>query len=260
MIQQTSKRPASTQIATVAGIIGIILSVAVFTGNFRQSRVSSESNQNATVNSAVAWTSTTNANDTARKRIQSMGDISRDGVILNSYEYPNGLISNVYVFSAGNSITQIVKIPLSERWIGTKKYEDVAEKDFQKNLLKDPAVAEIKSIFDEFSAARDSGRFYSGIRQLVVLSSEMLDVRRRRKAFEANGGDGVTYIPQHRYMTEDDWSRAFHRDRLEQQNLQLRCRERLAKLYGPIPDEMFQRLMSVKVLMVPDPLPDFNGE
>lgn len=258
MIKQQSKRPASTQIVTVAGIVGIILSLGVFSAKFRQSRVSSKLNQDTIINPAVALTSTTN--DMARKRIQSMGDISRDGVILNSYEYPSGLVSNVYVFSAGNSITQIVKIPASERWIGTKKYEDVAEKDFHKNLQKDPAVAEIKSIFDEFPAARDSGRFYSGLRQLVVLSSEMLDVRRRRKAFEANGGDGVTFIPQHRYMTEDDWSRALFRDRLEQQNLQLRCRERLAKLYGPISDEMFQRLMSVKVLMVPDPLPDFDGE
>lgn len=258
MIKQQSKRPASTQIVTVAGIVGIILSLGVFSAKFRQSRVSSKLNQDTMINPAVVLTSSTN--DMARKRIQSMGDMSRDGVILNSYEYPYGLVSNVYVFSAGNSITQIVKIPASERWIGTKKYEDFAEKDFQKNLLKDPAVAEIKSIFDEFPAARDSDRFYSGLRQLVVLSSELLDVRRRRRAFEANGGDGVTFIPQHRYISEDDWSRALFRDRLEQQNLQLRCRERLAKLYGPIPDDMFQRLMSVKVLMVPDPLPDLDGD
>jgi hypothetical protein len=242
----------------IAGIVAMSLGFAVVSSKVWSSRVGTVSIQDTIGVRVVELALMTNG--IVRKRIQSMGDISRDGVILNSYEYPSGLVSNIYVFSAGNSITQIVKIPTSERWIGTKKYEDVAEKDFKKNLLKDPAVAEIKSILDESPAARDSGRFYSGLRQLVVLSSEMLNVRRRRKAFEAKGGDGVTFIPQHRYITEDDWSRAFYRDRLEQQNLQLRCRERLEKLYGPIPDEMFQRLMSVKVLMVPDPLPDIEGE
>jgi hypothetical protein len=120
-------------------------------------------------------------------------------------------------------------------------------------------LAELKAIFEEFPGAKDSPYFYSGLRQLVVLSSETLGVRRRRRAFEANGGDGLTFIPQHRYLTDEDWSRAFFRDRLEQQSLQIRCRERLTKIYGQMPEEIFQRLMSVKVLMVPDPLPDFTG-
>lgn len=194
-----------------------------------------------------------------RMRIQSMGDLGRDGVILNSYEYPSGVVSNVFVLSGGNVITQVITLPASDRWIGTKEYEEIADRDFQHNLSKDPALAALKAIFEEFSAAKDSQYFYSGLRQLVVARSEILGVRRRRRAFEASGGDGVTFLPQHRYLTEEDWSRAYFRDRLEQQSLEFRCRERLTQLYGKMPEEMFQRLMSVKVLMVPDPLPDLDG-
>ena len=258
MSMKKQQNPVVTRLAWVAGIVAMGLSLAVVSSKLWPSRVSSVPTQDTIAQRGMVSISTTNG--MVRKTIQSMGDLSRDGVILNSYEYPSGVVSTVFVLSAGNSITQVITLPTSDRWIGTKEYEEITDQDFQRSLPKDPALAELKAIFEEFPAAKDSPYFYSGLRQLVVLSSETLGVRRRRRAFEANGGDGVTFIPQHRYLTDEDWSRAYFRDRLEQQSLQIRCRERLTKLYGQMPEEMFQRLMSVKVLMVPDPLPDFIGQ
>jgi hypothetical protein len=246
-----------TRLAWVAGIVAMGLSLAVVSSKLWPSRVSSVPTHDTNALRAMASTATTNG--IVRQRIQSIGDIGRDGVILNSYEYPSGVISNIFILSEGNSITQVITLPTSDRWIGTKEYEEIADQDFQQSLPKDPALAELKAIFEEFPGAKDSPYFYTGLRQLVVLSSETLGVRRRRRAFEANGGDGVTFIPKHRYLTDEDWSRAYFRDRLEQQSLQIRCRERLTKIYGQMSEEIFQRLMSVKVLMVPDPLPDFTG-
>jgi hypothetical protein len=242
--------------AGIAGFVAIALSLVVMRTKLWSSWQKTVSRQDVIVNRAVELPATTN--EIVRKRIQSMGALGRDGVILNSYEYPSGVVSNVFVLSAGNVITQVITLPASDRWIGTKEYEEIADRDFQHNLSKDPALAELKAIFEEFSAAKESQYFYSGLRQLVVARSEILGVRRRRRAFEANGGDGVTFRPQHRYLTEEDWSRAYFRDRLEQQNLEFRCRERLNQLYGQVPEEMFQRLMSVKVLLVPGPLPDLD--
>ena len=246
------------RVTWIIGLVVITLSLAVV-----RSKLSSSQVIPASTNELVAQPMTVNPSTTngiVRKRVQSMGDLGRDGVILNSYEYPSGLISNVYVFTPGNTVTQVIAPPASDRWIGTKEYEVAAETDFERSLPQDPALAELKAIFGELPAAKDSHLFYSGLRQLVVVRAESLGVRRRRKAFEASGGDGVTFLPQHRYLTDDDWSRAYFRDRLELQSLQIRCKERLTRLYGPIPDELFQRLMSVKVLMVPNPLPDLFGK
>jgi hypothetical protein len=240
----------------IAGFVTIALSLVMMRTKRWSSLESTTSRQDAIVNRAVESTATTNRY--IRKHTQSMGDLGRDGVILNSYEYPSGVVSNVFVLSSGNVVTQVIALPASDRWIGTKEYEEIADRDFQRNLSKDPALAELKKIFEEFSAAKDSHYFYSGLRQLIVARSEILGVRRRRRAFEASGGDGVTFRPQYRYLTDEDWSRAYFRDRLEQQSLESRCRERLTQLYGQMPEEMFQRLMSVKVLMVPDPLPDLD--
>jgi hypothetical protein len=185
-----------------------------------------------------------------------MGDLGQDGVMLTSYEHSNGTISNVFIFSSGESITQIITLPVSDRWIGTKEYELIAEQDYQRNLARDPALADLKAILEEFPAAKDSQFFYSGLRQVFVARSETLGVRRRRKVFEANGGDGESFMRQRGYLDGHEEARALFRDRLEQRSYRIRCHERLIQLYGRMPDEFFQRLMSVNVLMVPDSLPD----
>ncbi len=238
----------------VTGFVAISVGFIALRSRHGSIYVKNRSNPLTVAHGGIVHSLTTN--DLVRKRVQSMGDLGQDGVILTSYEHSNGTISNVFSFSSGESINQIISLPVSDRWIGTKEYELIAEQDYQLNLARDPALADLKAIFEEFPPAKDSQLFYTGLRQVFVARSEILGVRRRRKAFEANDGDRENSMRKRDYLDGHEEARALFRDRLEQQSYRIRCHERLIQLYGRMPDEFFQRLMSVNVLIVPDSLPD----
>ena len=188
------------------------------------------------------------------RRKLSSGDGKWARMSLESDEYPSGIVSNVYVFPSGSRTVQVLELPGANRWFGTEYYEEIAKEDFLTRIAEEEGLGEIKAILGEFPPARDSGFLYSGIHEVFVARAEFREVMRRSLLKVLNTHQVVAHKKALFATTDDSSSVLRDRVRVEQRYYQRRCLDRLKRLYGALPEAVFQRLNSVHIWGVPKPL------
>jgi len=188
------------------------------------------------------------------RRKLSSGDGKWAKMSLESDEYPLGIVSNVYKFPSGSRTVQVLELPGADRWLGTQDYEKVAKQEFLTLISKEKGLGEIKAILEEFPPARDSGFLYSGIHEVFVARAEFREVMRRRLLKVLNTYRVVAHKKALFATTEESSSVLMDRVRVEQRYYQRRCLDRLERLYGALPEAVFQRLNSVHIWGRPKPL------
>ena len=188
------------------------------------------------------------------RRKLSSGDGKWAKMSLESDEYPLGIVSNVYKFPSGSRTVQVLELPRADRWLGTQDYEKVAKQEFLALISNEKGLGEIKAILEEFPPARDSGFLYSGIHEVFVARAEFREVMRRRLLKVLNTHQVVAHKKALFATTDDSSSVLRDRVRVEQKYYQRRCLDRLERLYGALPEAVFQRLNSVHIWGEPKPL------
>ena len=188
------------------------------------------------------------------RRKLSSGDGKWARMSLESDEYPSGIVSNVYVFPSGSRTVQVLELPGANRWFGTEYYEEIAKEDFLTRIAEEKGLGEIKAILEEFPPARESGLLYSGIHEVFVARAEFREVIRRSLLKVLNTHQVVAHKKALFATTDDSSSVLRDRVRVEQRYYQRRCLDRLKRLYGALPEAVFQRLNSVHIWGVPKPL------
>lgn len=188
------------------------------------------------------------------RRKLSSGDGKWARMSLESDEYPLGIVSNVYKFPSGSRTVQVLELPGADRWLGTHDYEKVAKQEFLTLISNEKGLGEIKAILEEFPPARDSGFLYSGIHEVFVARAEFREVMRRRLLKVLNTHQVVAHKRALFATTDDSSSVLRDRVRVEQRYYQRRCLDRLERLYGALPEAVFQRLNSVHIWGGPKPL------
>ena len=188
------------------------------------------------------------------RRKLSSGDGKWARMSLESDEYPLGIVYNVYKFPSGSRTVQVLELPRADRWLGTQDYEKVAKQEFLALISNEKGLGEIKAILEEFPPARDSGFLYSGIHEVFVARAEFREVMRRRLLKVLNTHQVVAHKKALFATTDDSSSVLRDRVRVEQKYYQRRCLDRLERLYGALPEAVFQRLNSVHIWGEPKPL------
>jgi hypothetical protein len=188
------------------------------------------------------------------RRTLSSGDGKWARMSLESDEYPSGIVSNVYVFPSGSRTVQVLELPGANRWFGTEYYEEIAKEDYLTRIAEEKGLGEIKAILEEFPPARESGLQYSGIHEVFVARAEFREVIRRSLLKVLNTHQVVAHKKALFATTDNSSSVLKDRVRVEQKYYQRRCHDRLKRLYGALPEAVFQRLNSVHIWGVPKPL------
>ncbi len=173
------------------------------------------------------------------RRKLSSGDGKWAKMSLESDEYPLGIVSNVYKFPSGSRTVQVLELPGADRWLGTQDYEKVAKQEFWTLISNEKGLGEIKAILEEFPPARDSGFLYSGIHEVFVARAEFREVMRRRLLKVLNTHQVVAHKKALFATTDDSSSVLRDRVRVEQRYYQRRCLDRLERLYGALPEAVF---------------------
>jgi len=188
------------------------------------------------------------------RRKLSSGDGKWARMSLESDEYPSGIVSNVFKFPSGSRTVQVLKLPGSDRGLGSQEYEAAAKQEFLTRVAGEKGLGEIKAILEEFPAARQSGLLYSGIHEVFVARAEWREVIRRSLLKVLDTHQVVSHQKALIATTDNSSSVLRDRVRVEQRYYQRRCQDRLKRLYGSLPEAVFQRLNSVYVWGVPKPL------
>jgi len=188
-----------------------------------------------------------------RRRI-SIGDGIWGRMSLESDEYPSGMVSNVYDFPSGSRTVQVLELPGSDRGFGSPEYEAAAKQEFLTRVDQEKGLDEIKAILEEFPPARESGFLYSGIHEVFVARAEWREVIRRSLLKVLDTHRVVSHQKALIATTDNSSSVLRDRVRVEQRYYQRRCQDRLKRLYGALPEAVFQRLNSVYIWGVPKPL------
>jgi hypothetical protein len=188
------------------------------------------------------------------RRKLSSGDGKWARMSLESDEYPLGIVSNVYKFPSGSRTVQVLQLPGADRWLGTQDYEKLAKQEFLTRVAQEKGLEEIKAILEDFPAARESGFLYSGIHEVFVARAEWREVIRRSLLKVLDTHQVVSHQKALIATTDNSSSVLRDRVRVEQRYYQRRCQDRLKRLYGALPEAVFQRLNSVYIWGVPKPL------
>lgn len=188
------------------------------------------------------------------RRKLSSGDGKWARMSLESDEYPLGIVSNVYKFPSGSRTVQVLQLPGAVRWLGTQDYEKLAKQEFLTRVAQEKGLEEINAILEDFSAARQSGLLYSGIHEVFVARAEWREVIRRSLLKVLDTHQVVSHQKALIATTDNSSSVLRDRVRVEQRYYQRRCQDRLKRLYGALPEAVFQRLNSVYIWGVPKPL------
>ena len=188
------------------------------------------------------------------RRKLSSGDGKWARMSLESDEYPSGMVSNVYNFPSGSRTVQVLELPGSDRGFGSPEYEAAAKQEFLTRVDQEKGLDEIKAILEEFPPARESGFLYSGIHEVFVARAEWREVIRRSLLKVLDTHQVVSHQKALIATTDNSSSVLRDRVRVEQRYYQRRCQDRLKRLYGALPEAVFQRLNSVYIWVVPKPL------
>jgi hypothetical protein len=164
------------------------------------------------------------------------------------------MVSNVYNFPSGSRTVQVLELPGSDRGFGSPEYEAAAKQEFLTWVDQEKGLDEIKSILEEFPPARESGFLYSGIHEVFVARAEWREVIRRSLLKVLDTHQVVSHQKALIATTDNSSSVLRDRVRVEQRYYQRRCQDRLKRLYGALPEAVFQRLNSVYIWVVPKPL------
>lgn len=186
--------------------------------------------------------------------VSSAGDLTKDGVMLTCQEQQDGDIENIYVFPGGLSCTQRLSFPAIDRLLGSEKYEELSRLDYEKRVGDEPSLIEVKEILEDFPKVRNSGLVYSGIREIYVLKTQFREIIRRHR-----DGDLLSFGMDPSQLVHPEpfeFKTIYFRARLEQMVFRNRVQRRLVNLYGEIPGEVFERLMSIQFLRPADELID----
>lgn len=197
------------------------------------------------------------------RRIETLGLLVGSGPMLISEESKLGVISNVYHFPSGKLVTEVIlpnpKTPL----LGSADYEMLAEQDYAKSAVVDTNLVEIKEIFEDFSLAKGSKYFYSGIREAYVLRSKLYRLQDAELLISAQQDVHEREIwsvsdPVERESKSKEVYQRVHEEKLkiwlEMADTPNRFKQRMERLYGEFPKQIFQRLMSVEITTEPDDL------
>jgi len=188
--------------------------------------------------------------------IASLGDIARDGVMLSYKELRNGDVENVYFFPGGLSLTQYLAFPATDRLLGSLEYEELSLLDFEKRSPEEPCLFEVKKILEECPNVINSGMLFSCIREIYTMKTQLVGVikRHRNETLLSFGSPPNQLVPQESF----EFKTIYFRARLEQIAWRKRIQKRLRNVGAEVPDEVFQRLLSIQLLKPADELGSKN--
>jgi hypothetical protein len=205
---------------------------------------------------------TVNSNIRSR-RVETLGFLAGTGPMLISEESESGAITNVYQFPSGKLITEVVlpnpKTPL----LGSADYEMLAEQDYIRSASVDTNLVEIKEIFEEFTLAKKSQYFYSGIREAYVLMGKLYRLQDSELLISAQQDVVEKEIwsvsdPAERELKSKEVYNRVQEEKLknwlETADAPNRFKQRMERLYGEFPKPIFQRLMSIEITAEPKEL------
>ena len=190
--------------------------------------------------------------------IASLGDIAKDGVMLSYKELKSGDVENVYILPGGLSLTQHLTFPATDRLLGSQKYEELSRVDFEKRSPDEPSLLEVKKILEDCPNVIKSGMIYSCIREIYTLKTQLRDVikRHRNETLLSFGLAQNQLVPQESF----EFKTIYFRARLEQIALRKRIQKRLSNVGAEVPDELFQRLLSIQLLRPAEELETSNQD
>ncbi len=183
--------------------------------------------------------------------------------LLVSRESELGDITNVYYFSPTNVVTQVIEALPVERLFGSYEYERLARLDYEKTISKEPNLAEIKSVLEDWSIARDSGFIYSGVREVYAARARFRELRESKFDNDKKISDLMDTALNSTDPVIKANAAEQGRNLMESKSVLLmidtrdcpeRARQRLIDLYGELPVPIFQRLMSIDIVTTPEGL------
>lgn len=222
--------------------------LAMFSFSYYSFRINQRGDLVATNRSLVTDEARLEANSgmVAYSWIASLGDIARDGVMLIHKELKSGDVENEYVFPRGLSLTQHLTFPATDRLMGSQKYEELSRLDFEKRSPDEPCLFEVKKILEDCPTVIKSGMLFSCIREIYTMKTQVRDVikRHRNETLLSFGLDQNQLVPQESF----EFKTIYFRARLEQIAFRKRIQKRLSNVGLDVPDEIFQRLLSIQLL------------
>lgn len=178
--------------------------------------------------------------------IASLGDVAKDGVMLSYKELRNGDVENVYFFPGGLALTQYLVLPATDRMLGSRKYEELSRLDFEKHSPDEPGLVEVKKILEDCPHVVNSGMIFSCIREVYTMKTQLQGVIKRHR----NGTLLSFGLPPNQLVPQEsfEFKTIYYRARLEQIAWRKRVQRRLSGVGAAVPDEVFQRLLSIHLL------------
>lgn len=205
---------------------------------------------------------TVNSNIRTR-RIETLGFLAGTGPMLISEESESGFITNVYQFPSGKLITEVVLPNPKTPRLGSADYEILAKEDYIQSVGVETNLAEIKEIFEEFSLAKKSQNFYSGVREAYVFRAKLYRLQDAELLISAQQDVVEKEIwsvsdPVERELKTKEVYNRVHEEKLknwlETADAPNRFKQRMERLYGEFPKPIFQRLMSIEITAEPKEL------
>jgi hypothetical protein len=200
-----------------------------------------------------------------KRRIETLGFLAGTGPMLISEESESGVVTNVYQFPSGKLITEVVLTNPKAPLLGSADYERLAERDYVKSVIAETNLVEIKEIFEDFSLAKQSQYFYSGIREAYVLMAKLNRLQDSEFLLTAQQDVREQEIwsvsnPIERELKSKEVNNRAHEESLkiwlDKADAPNRFKQRMEFLYGGFPKPILQRLMSIEIKTNPEDLID----
>lgn len=174
------------------------------------------------------------------------------------------LVTNSYNISSNQTVVEIIEYPPVYKLLGTRRFEELARNHYDKLIETEPNLAELKEIFEDLPASKNSSLIFSGIYLVHALKSEILDQARsefdNRLDLERALQEtlDITDIQERERRVEFIKSTSDAQLFMIHQRVNNSTRltkDLLVGLYGEMPKSIFQRLMSIETMYGPERLP-----
>lgn len=197
----------------------------------------------------------TNHNST-RRGVVSHGSSARNQVQETLVRKPVSMtITNRYEISSNNVVEEVVEYPAVHQIFGTQQFELLAKVHYDSNIELDPFLMDFKDILEEDLDSKNGLLVYSGVYLMHVLKSDLFEKYRTEYEIRSKVRADLEAASQisDPVQREDKikWLNSMAEVDLKLIRLRIqaepeRTRQLLSDLYGEMPKEVFQRLMSVE--------------
>lgn len=182
----------------------------------------------------------------------------------NTNFLPPDSVTNIYSFSSNQIIFETLEYPPVYKLLGTRKFETLAKNQFDKLIDVDPNLADIKEILEDFPASNDSSLIFSGIYLVHTLKAEISDqyynefqnrLSLEKDLQEAAEIEDIDEKEKRIELIKNSREVELFIIREKVKNRTALTKDLLIGLYGEMPKDVFQRLLSIETQYGPERLP-----